>query len=143
MAPVLVNLLLAGYMAGVGWLVERVVYPQFTGVPAERWAAHHDAHSRRITPVVAPPLLAQPVVALALLIDRPDGVAGAALVGNLVLPAVVLLATGAVFAPLHARLGAGPPPEALLRRLRRLNALRTAAWSLHAALAMGIALAAT
>jgi hypothetical protein len=138
MSLALLNLLLAGYMAGVGWLVERVVYPQFAGVGAERWAAYHDAHSRRITPVVALPMGAQPIVALLLLLERPGDVPGALLAANLALPCAVLLATGAVFAPLHGRLGRAPTP-ALLTRLRRLNALRTAAWTAHAALALAIA----
>jgi hypothetical protein len=137
---VLVNLALASFMAGVGWLVELLVYPQFAGVPPERWAAYHRAHGARITPVVGPPMLAAPLVAAVLVAQRPDGAPGALLVANLLLPAALLLATAGVFGPLHTRLGAGAAPE-LLRRLTALNRLRTAAWTAH--LAVALALAAT
>ena len=143
MLLVALNLLLAGYMAGVGWLVERVVYPQFAAVPGDRWATHHAAHTSRITPVVAGPVLAQPLVAVALLAAPPAGVPRPALVAGVVLTAALLAATAAVFAPLHGRLAAGPPEPALLQRLARLNRLRTAAWTAQAAVALWIALAAT
>ena len=143
MLLVALNVLLAGYMAGIGWLVERVVYPAFAAVPAERWAAHHAAHTSRIMPVVVVPVLAQPVVALALALDPPAGAPRAALVLGVVLTGALLAATAAVFAPLHGRLAAGPPAPRLLERLARLNRLRTAAWTAQAALALWIAAVAT
>jgi len=79
---VLVNLTLAAFMAGVGWLVELLVYPQLAGVAADRWAAYHRAHCTRITPVVAPPLLAAPLVAAALALAPPPGAPGALLAAN-------------------------------------------------------------
>ena len=134
----LVNLALSAFMAGVGWLVERVVYPQFAQVPGERWPAYHRAHSTGITPVVVGPMVLGPLVALALVLAPPDGVPAALPAANLVLPAALLVATGAVFGPLHARLGREPSP-ALLRRLAVLNRLRTAAWTAHLAVALVLA----
>ena len=139
---VLVNLALAASMAGVGWLVELVVYPQFASVPAERWEAFHRAHSTRITPVVGPPMLAAALVAAVLVARPPTGAPGALLAVNLLLPAALLLATAAVFGPLHTRLGAGATPE-LLRRLAGLDRLRTAAWTAHLAVALALAATAT
>jgi hypothetical protein len=142
MLLVLLCLLLAGVMAGVGWLVERVVYPQFAGVPPERWPAYHAAHSTRITPVVVGPMVALPLLGAALLLDPPAGAPQIALWLNAVLPAALLAATGLVFGPLHARLARDPSPAAL-RRLARFNRVRTAAWTAHAVVALWLAAAVT
>ena len=139
----LVDLALAAFMAGVGWLVEAVVYPQFRQVGAERFAAYHREHATRITPVVVGPMVLAPLVAAALLLDPPAGAPGALLVLNLLLPAGLLAVTGLVFGPLHTRLGGEGPDEALLRRLAHLNRLRTVAWTAHLAVALALAAAAT
>jgi hypothetical protein len=82
-----VNLALAAYMTGVIWVVQVVLYPSFALVGEAGWAAYHAAHSRRITPVVAPVMLAHPLVALALLAERPGALAAVnlALAGGLLL----------------------------------------------------------
>jgi uncharacterized membrane protein len=130
MALEVANLTLAAFMAGVIWLVQVVVYPGFARVGAAEFAAFHAAHSRRITPVVAPPMLAHPVVALALLLDRPGALAAA----NLALAAGMLAVTAVVFARDHAVLG----PEGVARLVAR-NRWRTAGWT--AALGTAVALA--
>jgi hypothetical protein len=128
-----VNLALAAYMTGVIWVVQVVHYPLFARVGADGWAAYHAEHSRRITPVVAPAMLAHAGVAVALVAGRP----GALAVVNLVLAAGLLLVTGAVFARLHATLR----PETL-GRLLRLNALRAGAWTASAGVALALLLSA-
>jgi hypothetical protein len=110
-----------------------VHYPLFARVGAEGWAAYHAEHSRRITPVVAPAMLAHVAVAAVLAVERP----GALAVVNLALAAGLLVVTGALFARLHATLR----PDAL-GRLLRLNALRTAAWSASAGVALALLLSA-
>ena len=71
-----VNLALAAYMTGVIWVVQVVPNPQLAQVRAADLPASHAAHSRRITPVVAPAMLAHPLVATALLVDRPGPLVG-------------------------------------------------------------------
>lgn len=133
----LANLVLAAYMTGVIWVVQVVHYPLFAAVGAAQWPTYEAAHRRRITVVVGPPMLAQPIVAVALLADRPGALAAA----NLGLTAGLLLATAAVFGPLHVRLESSWSPAAH-RRLVRLNAVRTAAWTVQAGVATALVAAA-
>ena len=126
-----VNLALAAYMTGVIWVVQVVLYPQLAQVRAADWPAYHAAHSRRITPVVAPAMLAHPLVATALLVDRPGPLAAV----NLALAAGLLLVTATVFARLHGRL-----TQAAVGRLVRLNLLRTIGWTASAGVALALVL---
>jgi uncharacterized membrane protein len=126
-----VNLALAAYMTGVIWVVQIVLYPLFAHVRAAEWPAYHAAHSRRITPVVAPAMLAHAIVATALLVERPDALAAV----NLALAAGLLLVTATVFARLHGRL-----TPAAVGRLVRLNALRAVAWTASAGVALALVL---
>ncbi len=126
-----VNLALAAYMTGVIWVVQVVLYPQLAQVRAADWPAYHAAHSRRITPVVAPAMLAHPLVATALLVDRPGPLTAV----NLALAAGLLLVTATVFARLHGRL-----TQAAVGRLVRLNLLRTIGWTASAGVALGLVL---
>jgi len=128
-----INLALAAYMTGVIWVVQLVLYPSFAEVGEREWSAYHAAHARRITPVVAPVMLAHPLVATALLLDRPGPLAAV----NLALAAGLLLVTAAVFARLHGRL-----TPAAVRRLVRLNVLRTVAWTASAGVALALLLSA-
>ncbi|MEZ0165706.1 hypothetical protein AB2L27_13175 [Kineococcus sp. LSe6-4] len=109
--------------AGFSAVVTAVAYPALAATPAERWAAVHAAHSRRITPVVAcvyGALLASWAWALATL------PASAGLLTAAAGTVAAFGATAAVAAPTHARLGReGPRPE-LVRRLLRADAVRTA-----------------
>ena len=117
-------LLLAAAAIHLGFqlTVSLVVYPALADAPEDRWDRTHDAHSRRITPVV--------IVVYGLLVaacawavlDGPDfwttvSVAAAAVAG-------LLTAFGA--APVHGRLGKGRS-RALLGRLLRIDRGRTAA----------------
>jgi hypothetical protein len=127
------NLTIAAYMTGVIWVVQVVLYPGFALVGEHEWPAFHGAHSRRITPVVASPMLAHPIVALALLLDRPGVLAAV----NLTLAAGLLLVTAVVFARLHASLRPGR-----IGPLVRRNALRTAAWTASVGVAVALLLSA-
>jgi hypothetical protein len=127
------NLALAAYMTGVIWVVHVVHYPLFALVGAAGFADYHAEHSRRITPVVAPAMLAHVAVAAALAAVRPGALAAV----NLALAAGLLVVTAAVFARLHATLR----PDTL-GRLLRLNALRAAAWSASTGVAIALLLSA-
>lgn len=112
------NLALAGYMAGVIWIVQRVHYPLFARVTD--FAPYAREHASRITPVVGPPMAAQVVVAALLL---GDGAAGLAL-ANAALVALAFGSTGLYYGPLHGRL-----TPALVARLVAANWVRTVVWS--------------
>ncbi|MBA2515846.1 MAG: hypothetical protein H0V22_00745 [Solirubrobacterales bacterium] len=121
------NLILAAYMTGVIWVVQLVHYPLFAAVGERQWRAYEAGHRRRITVVVGPPMLAQPVVAVALLLERPGPLTAV----NLALAAGLLLVTVAVFGRLHEALRLRFDPK-VHRRLLQLNALRAGAWTAQA-----------
>ena len=129
----LANGLLAAYMTGVIWVVQVVHYPLFSMVGAEQWPAYEAAHRRRITVVVGLPMLLAPIVAGALLAARPGPLAAI----NLALTVGLLLVTVVVFGPLHARLESSFSSSAH-RRLLRLNAARTEAWTAQAAVSVAL-----
>jgi hypothetical protein len=123
------DLLVAGAAlhAGFQLAVSALVYPALADVPAERFAAAHDAHSRRITPLVGAVYLAvlatsAPVVVAVARGRRPS----ARVVTAVAAQAVSLGITAFAAAPLHGRLGRARSDEDL-RRLLRADRVRTAA----------------
>jgi hypothetical protein len=114
------HLVSTAVLAGVGWVVQVVVYPAFALVGPAEWPAYHRQHLRRIGWVVGPPWLVQGVSVGALLLASPWEFAPLAV---LAAAGVVLTVAGAV--PAHDRLETGRD----LRRLLRANLLRTLVWS--------------
>ncbi|WP_370247981.1 hypothetical protein [Nocardioides sp.] len=104
--------------------VTLLVYPGFTGVGPAEWARFHEAHSRRIVPLVAVLYLGLLVTVPLALRDDPDPLTwlGAAGVG------LALATTAVAAAPTHGRIGALPPgsPDlpARLRQLQVVDAVR-------------------
>ncbi|WP_295696799.1 hypothetical protein [Lapillicoccus sp.] len=99
-----------------------LVYPALARVAPGDWSTSHDAHSRRIVPLVGltyAALLGSGVWALA---AAPLSVG---LVVALVGAATALLTTTFAAAPLHGRLGGGHDP-ALVTRLLRVDRVRAA-----------------
>lgn len=114
-------LLVAGMLhLGFQATVTGVVYPALAEVDDERWPRAHDAHSRRITRLVAPVYVLLAGACLWVLIAGPHdtlplvAVAGAAVSG---------VTTMAVAAPTHGRLGRGRTSSAV-RRLLVADAVR-------------------
>lgn len=140
MGPIVVWAHLAAtlYLAGLVWCIQVVHYPLMDGVGAERFAGFHRRHSTRISLIVIPPMLVEAATALLLVVSIPTGVPRALPALGLGLLAIVWVSTFAVQVPLHSRLARGFDPKAH-RRLVNSNWLRTAAWSLRAALAIAIA----
>lgn len=128
-------------VAGLIWCIQVVHYPLMDRVGLECFAGFHRQHSLRISLIVVPAMLVEAATALLLVVSVPAGVPGALPALGLGLLAIVWVSTFAAQVPLHARLARGFDPEAH-RRLVNSNWLRTAAWSLRAALAIAIAVAA-
>ncbi|GAA4119142.1 hypothetical protein GCM10022415_18840 [Knoellia locipacati] len=121
--------LAAGAHLGFQLTVTLVVYPALADVPPDRWTAAHEAHSRRITPVVGVVYVGLLAAVAAALLREPltTGTVVAA-----VAAAVSMALTAAGAAPLHGRLGRGHDPRVLHRlllvdRLRLVGALACAA----------------
>lgn len=120
-------------MVGVIWIVQIVHYPLFGNVGAEGFAVYETEHSRRITFVVAPLMLAELATAVLLVWSRPAGVTALQAWIGVALVAVVWASTFFVQVPLHGKLGGGFDADAHAR-LVLTNWVRTAAWSLRGAL---------
>lgn len=124
-------------MAGVIWVVQRVVYPQFERASREAFAEFCREHQRRILPVVGPLMVVEGLTASWLVFAAPPGPAIAlAAVGWLLLGAI-WISTALVQAPLHRRLLRGYD-RAAVERLVRSNRLRTAAWSARGLVALAL-----
>ena len=67
------HLVAVAALAGVGWVVQLVVYPAFRLVGTQRWVRYHARHTRAIARVVAVPWLVQGMSTAALLIVPPHG----------------------------------------------------------------------
>ena len=130
------------YLTGLIWVIQVVHYPLMDRVPGDGFIAFHTEHARRIGVVVIVPMLVELITALALLVIRPPGVPVALLVAGVVLVGAAWLSTFALQVPLHRRLSEGFDPAAH-RALVRGNWIRTAAWTLRAAVAIAVAVTAT
>lgn len=121
-------------MFGVIWTIQLVHYPLFRGVGTDGYAAYQAEHTVRITWIVGPAMLAELGTAVTLVTDlRPDPVPIWMAVSGLVLVGLIWLSTAALQVPMHRRLASGFDAEAH-RRLVATNWIRTAAWSVRAAL---------
>jgi hypothetical protein len=121
------------FLAGLAWVVQVVVYPAFLEVgPTAAWADYHAAHSRRMVRVVTLPWAVQGGTLAALLVLHRDPLWLLAALSVCALATVLLTVAGAV--PIHQRLL--PYDAAKVRRLLAVNAARTAAWTVGAALSL-------
>lgn len=144
----IVHLVAVSALAGVGWVVQCVVYPAFALVGAPEWTAYHARHTRAITYVVGLPWAVQGISTVALLLQRGEFVAHLVLA---VLALVTVVSTVAVAVPAHSRLaaldlagrefaarGSGTSAPAILTVLLRANLLRTLAWTASTGLTAGL-----
>ncbi len=99
-----------------------LVYPALARVGASVWSTSHDAHSRRIVPLVGLTYAALVGSGVWAVVVSPVSVG---LVVALVGAVTVLLTTAFVAAPLHGRLGGGHD-AALVARLLRVDRVRAA-----------------
>jgi hypothetical protein len=139
-----VHLVAVAALAGIGWVVQCVVYPAFALVGQPEWAAYHARHTRAITFVVGLPWAGQGISTAALLL-RPGH-----LVVHLVhlvlaaLALVTVVSTIAVAVPAHNRLAALDPgidSSRTLAVLLRANLVRTLAWTASAGMVAALLLA--
>ena len=122
------HLVATWFMVGVVWMVQVVHYPLFTSVGASGFTGYEHRHTRRMGALIAVPAVGEVVLALLLVIVRPDGVAiWAAWVAGALLAAIWVV-TLLVQVPIH-RAQSDRHDERLIGRLVRTNWLRTIAWT--------------
>ena len=112
-------------LVGLIWTIQMVHYPLFAQVGPEHFVAYHRRHTREITLVVGPLMLAELVTAALLVLE---GNRDPWLLASLPLLALIWISTGFVQSPLHNTLTTGFDAHAH-RRLVTTNWWRTAAWS--------------
>lgn len=123
------------YLVGVIWLVQLLVYPSMAQVGAEGYAAYHNLHTSRITPVVAPAMILELLTAIYLVFVPFEAVDyryfgfGAALV------LIIWISTFFLQVPLHEQLAKGFDAD-VQARLVLTNWIRTIAWTLRGALVL-------
>ena len=122
------------FMVGMIWTIQVVHYPLFAEVGADRFPAYEAAHSARITWLIVLPWAVQGLTMLALLLSSPTGVPRTLVWVAAVLAAIPVLVTIASSVPAHSVLTNGFDAAAHAR-LVGTNWLRTAAWTLHGAVA--------
>lgn len=122
-------------MTGVIWLVQIVHYPLFGFVGAEKYRLFHVAHMNRISYVVAPLMIAEAVsAALLVFYPPPDADQRVLWVGGGLIIAI-WLSTFFLQVPFHEKLARGFDHETH-NSLVFTNWIRTAAWSLRAAIVL-------
>ena len=121
------------YMTGVIWMVQVAHYPLFARIDAASFPDYEQRYTRRMGWVVAPAMLAELGLAGAMAFAPPAGVSLREAWLGLGLLAIIWLSTFLLQVPCHTRLSRGFD-EATWRRLVRSNWIRTAAWTLRAAL---------
>jgi hypothetical protein len=126
----LANLAASLYMTGVIWFVQLVHYPLFAQVGREQFAAYEERHARWTTFAVAPAMLAELGLSLAILLR---GRSSAAIWIASGLTALLWLSTFLIQVPLHDRLRSGYNAQSI-ERLVASNWVRTMGWTLRSAL---------
>jgi hypothetical protein len=122
-------------MFGVIWVIQLVHYPLMKKVPAGAFGAFEAEHQRRITYVVGPLMALEGLSVLAVFFFRPSCLSFAIVLAGGLVEAIAIGTTAFVSAPMHGRMAASGSPQ-LLDRLIATNWIRTAAWTIRAALAI-------
>ena len=122
------------FMCGLIWIVQVVHYPLFAKVGVKGFAAYEASHTRLITFIVFPAMVAELITAFVLVANRPDLIPAWQVWSGLGLVGVIWASTGLLQVPMHAVLSGGFDAEAHAR-LVSTNWIRTIAWSLRSVLA--------
>jgi L-asparagine transporter-like permease len=123
-------------MCGLIWFVQIVHYPLFGLVDGERSKAFAQVHQDRTARVVIPFMLAEGAAAVYLAAWPPAGVPRPVTILGAAIVVAIWLSTAALQMPLHRRLAKEGNTVDAVAALVRSNWLRTAAWSLRAALSV-------
>lgn len=117
-------------MVGLIWLVQVVHYPLFRFVGSSDFKGFHRNHTRLISWVVGPPMLAEGLSAAFLVWNLPPRVPSSAALAGFLLLLVIWASTAFLQVPQHNRLALGFDTAAY-RKLVATNWVRTTAWSLR------------
>ena len=123
-------------MFGLIWMVQLVHYPMFAGLDRATFTEWHRLHSNRITFIVAPLMLAELILSIAVAWLKPN-------TESFILCALTVGIWSSTFllsVPLHNALIAGVGDQAdLIRKLVSTNWVRTTLYTLKVALLFKVA----
>lgn len=124
-------------MAGVIWVVHLLHYPAFLFVEESQFSAFHQFHTKKISFIVVPVMLAELFSAIywVFFTQLPLVLT----VSSLVLVVAIWVATFSLQVPLHNKLSEGYD-TANIHKLVSTNSIRTGLWSLKAILALFVVL---
>jgi hypothetical protein len=128
----LVTLAFTLYMTGMIWSMQILEYPLFALVGPKEFPAYHRRHNRGLPFLVILPSLAAFVSAVVLIFTPPARLPLWASIVITVLDLIILIATVAREAPLHARLDREGSSVTLIRQLVLGNWIRTLLWTVNA-----------
>ena len=123
------------YLVGVIWVVQILHYPLLANVGANGYAAYHNLHASRITPVVAPAMIAELLTAIYFAFAPFEKIDLSYFWFGLVLVLIIWASTFFVQVPLHEKLGSGFDSN-VQRRLVLTNWVRTIFWTLRGGLVL-------
>ena len=130
----LLNLLVSALLTGLIWTIQLVHYPSFALVGTKEWQQFQQQHTRRISWLVMPLMLAELGLSLWLLYhvykQAPALLLSLHLLAVACVGAIWLL-TALVFVPLHKKLEIQGYIPGLTRALLRWNWPRTLLWTLR------------
>ncbi len=135
----LANLSATLFLTGVIWTTQVVQYPFFAYFNAETFTKHHDEYRFWITPIVAPPMIAELLSAILLLFYPPENIDSKLLWLALVLTLAIWASTFFIQVPLHEKLARSGFDSQTITNLVNTNWIRTILWSLRAALVLYLA----
>ncbi|GGF05403.1 hypothetical protein [Hymenobacter cavernae] len=132
----LLNFAFATYLTGVIWTVQLVHYPAFALVPPQAFDAYHKAHMARMGWVVMVPMVAELLLAGALvLVGR---TLGSVVWWSLALVVLIWAVTFFISVPFHNRLKASGFNYITIDGLTRTNWFRTLAWTARMLLLLSV-----
>ena len=134
------HLIACAFMTGLIWEIQRVHYPMFLALRSlplpefQQWMNFHTAH---ITVIVGPVMLFEAATGALLVLNPPKDIPQWLTLSNLVLIAIIFVATAFFSIPNHHHLREKGFDETVINNLVNGNWIRTIAWSLRLILLMG------
>ncbi|HKK89563.1 MAG TPA: hypothetical protein VJ917_12000 [Saprospiraceae bacterium] len=128
----IINLSVTATLFGLIWVVQLVHYPGFAFIDAHDFHTFHTLHTRNIGFFVAPLMVLELILAMALVIIFSYGLL---FWGHLILTLGLWGSTFFIQVPMHARLAHGKDKN-VIRRLTLSNWIRTLLWTFKFLLAL-------
>ena len=119
-----IHLVITSILVGIIWIIQRVHYPTFRYISTELSDEFHKMHTRDITPIVAPLMVAELCLVFYDLYNGPSAVSWI----HLVLVIIIWASTFGMQVPLHQKLSMQFSLD-IVKKLIRTNWIRTIAWT--------------